>query len=44
MKPERGTNPKRLLISGNILRIAGGEGSGRNGVAGGGHCGGYVLW
>ena len=33
-KPERETNHKRLLISGNKLRVAGGEWSGRDGVAG----------
>ena len=32
-KPERNTNHKRLLISGNKLKVAGVEGGGRDGVA-----------
>lgn len=38
----RETNHKRLLISGNKLRVAGEEEGERDGVAGDGHWGGYV--
>ena len=42
-KPERETNQNRLLISGNKLRVAGGEGGWGMGWCDG-HWGGYVLW
>ena len=37
MKPERETNHTRLLILGNKLRVAGGEGRGMIGWLGDGH-------
>ena len=40
----RKTNHKRLLISRNKLRVAGADGGRRDGVAGDGHWGGFVLW
>ena len=43
-KSERETKHKRLLIVGNKLRVAGGEGSGGMGQLGDGHWGGYVLY
>ena len=36
-KPQRDTNHKRLLIIGNILRVAGGERGGGMGELGDGH-------
>ena len=43
IKTERETNHKRLLILGNKLTVAGGEGGKGMGLLGDRHWGGYVL-
>ena len=43
-KTREGDKHKRLLIIGNKLRVAGGEGGSGMGGLGDGHWGGYVLW